>query len=1139
MVFLRESKLVVFMMRNFIQLFILAFSLLSLSFPANGQQTHTVTNPLDIGLGSLRNVVNGAGIGDTIRFADNLNGATLVLLSGPISIDTRMVIVGNGTNQTTISGGSFNQLFVVSNVNPVELSNLTLEDGVSDNGGALAISNGRVVLKDVTIRNCVAEGDESGEGGGGVYLENGNLVVENGSFTDNQATGSSGSGGAILVGPSSGLTITGTQFESNAASRAGGAIEINNGGSGSMSISGAIFEQNTTGANPGNGGAIHITGSGGGLISNSEFLNNAADQEGGAVWNGSGVVQVQGALFQGNQSQGSGGGVYNSAGTLVISDGTSFLENSSSTDGGALLNATGAVLIMSDALLVENVAQGNGGAISDQSNNQTLLLSNVDFEANAASNGGAVHLLGASNMQCSGGSATNNSASESGGAFVNGSGTMEVSAFRFATNSAAGMQSNQGGGAIFNGPGGGLTMTNVDFDSNTAQSQGGAILDQSGVSSVVSLFASDFEQNAVSNSNGKGGAVVFSESGNAVVEGCKFIGNQSAGEAGGIWSAAGIFNMVNCVFAGNTSNGNGGALYFLEGQSTIQSTSYNLNVASGQGSLGGAVYLGEGVVSTIQQSTFTGNSSTSGGGAIADESEDASQFLVSNCTLDSNFTLQDGVGGALFVGDNGDVLVVDTDFSGNSAQEQGGAIWHDDGSMEIVRGSFDGNTISGEAPDHGGGAIYCRRGSLVLRNGIGFTANTANEGFATGGALHVSNGSELRIDTCTFTDNEASRGGGALADASGPNHTTHISESNFTGNLASGTLGAGGAIHLSGGGSLSALGTSFSGNQASVMGGAIWTGLSEIIVAESMFTENVANGTENIDGGGAIYNNGGTVELVRISAFNHEGTHNGGVVYNQAGILTVRHSTFSANSCTGNGAGVFNFGKTGLYNCTLVKNKADGSGGAYYSSSFGDTLLAKESLWSKNTGDEGDHYALGNGVAVSLGYNLMDKDDNGAIDWLATDIIGTSTDQIDPLLGVLAGNGGKGPSHTLRDFSPAINKGDPENDEVDQRGQGVVFDRKDIGAIECISCLFNGIGENPELGFRLYPNPGSGEALRIEGKSKLDEVRVFNVEAEMVVRVSGELSAGEIAQLASLQPGLYFVQLFSEGQFQTVKWIVE
>ena len=65
--------------------------------------TLTVQNLNDSGAGSLRAAIAVAQSGDTINFANKLNG-TIHLTTGPLNIMTGIDIKGPGTNKLTING---------------------------------------------------------------------------------------------------------------------------------------------------------------------------------------------------------------------------------------------------------------------------------------------------------------------------------------------------------------------------------------------------------------------------------------------------------------------------------------------------------------------------------------------------------------------------------------------------------------------------------------------------------------------------------------------------------------------------------------------------------------------------------------------------------------------------------------------------------------------------------------------------------------------------------------------------------------------------------------------------------------------------------------------------------------------------
>ena len=63
----------------------------------------TVTNTNDSGAGSLRAAIAAAANGDTIDFAPALNGQTITLTSGALTITQSLTISGPGAGNLTIT----------------------------------------------------------------------------------------------------------------------------------------------------------------------------------------------------------------------------------------------------------------------------------------------------------------------------------------------------------------------------------------------------------------------------------------------------------------------------------------------------------------------------------------------------------------------------------------------------------------------------------------------------------------------------------------------------------------------------------------------------------------------------------------------------------------------------------------------------------------------------------------------------------------------------------------------------------------------------------------------------------------------------------------------------------------------------
>src|SRR3954447_7726269 len=137
--------------------------------------TFTVTTLDDVvgadGQRSLREAVNSAVDGDTIRFAANLEGgAPLVLTGGQLTLSHNVTIDGdwdNNGSEVTISGNDASRIFEITGAaTQVALRDLTLAHGSAPgggayqyaNGGAVLLSAGSLALDGVTIADSTAGG---------------------------------------------------------------------------------------------------------------------------------------------------------------------------------------------------------------------------------------------------------------------------------------------------------------------------------------------------------------------------------------------------------------------------------------------------------------------------------------------------------------------------------------------------------------------------------------------------------------------------------------------------------------------------------------------------------------------------------------------------------------------------------------------------------------------------------------------------------------------------------------------------------------------------------------------------------------------------------------------------------------------
>ncbi len=191
--------------------------------------------------------------------------------------------------------------------------------------------------------------------------------------------------------------------------------------------------------------------------------------------------------------------------------------------------------------------------------------------------------------------------------------------------------------------------------------------------------------------------------------------------------------------------------------------------------------------------------------------------------------------------------------NGRSAQH-GGAIYldHQDASrpflLTVVNVTFANNVCDAAGNDVGGGAIYALGGVLNISNSV-FTGNRGGNGGAigqiearftitdtvfsanttnarvgdggNGGAIYIdgSNNGALVIQRSTFTGNTATNLGGAIHTymyGGGSNMT--LEDSTFASNV--GTNNGGAIFHMNGG--LAITGSTFTGNRVVGQGGALW-----------------------------------------------------------------------------------------------------------------------------------------------------------------------------------------------------------------------------------------------------------------------------------------------------------------------------
>ena len=290
---------------------------------------------------------------------------------------------------------------------------------------------------------------------------------------------------------------------------------------------------------------------------------------------------------------------------------------------------------------------------------------------------------------------------------------------------------------------------------------------------------------------------------------------------------------------------------------------------------------------------------------------------------------------------------------------------------------------------------------------------------------------------------------------------------------------SGGAIYLNSGGELKIAGTRLKGNKAAGGGGAIF--ISQGGVA-SIFKSTLANNESGGFGGGLAIDAGGRAEVNRSTISGNkvkeDFSSGGGIgLYAPPGgpttTLEVENSTVANNSAGLDGGGIGSedlidsgsHATVELDHVTVARNQAftggdveegthEGSGGGIYTSPVGDdsvsihnTVVALNTVATSNGGRQGRAIPSDCSLRprpapfLSLGHNLIGTPE-GCTGFGPTDLFGGKLG-----LGKLADNGGPTKTIALMKGSRAIGRAEPDAVRVDQRGvkRG---NKPDIGAYE-------------------------------------------------------------------------------------------
>ncbi len=466
----------------------------------------------------------------------NRAGGGIEIIDGDLQLRNSNLISNQAIGGAMGAPGNGGGLHVTGTVNTTITGGTVFNNIAASEGGGLWNQTGSTLnVNGTDLFSNTALGDDATNGGGGIFNAGGTVIVANAMIRENFADGAAGSGGGIFNDAGGTINVSNTMITDNIASRAGGGIEDNSGAGLGIILNNVNLDGNATGgpdalfSAPGNGGGLHITGSGDSVISGGTVNGNFAAQEGGGLWNGSGSMTVTGTTINGNTASGAmshdgGGGIFNNGGTLTVTNGTisNNAADGAAGSGGGVFSTAGTVLLNNTIVSMNNTVRAGGGVEVVDGN---LLLIDSDLINNNTNgggmgvpgNGGGVHVTGTASTVIIGGSVFGNFAAAEGGGLWNQSGTtMTISNVLIIGNTASGDAADQGGGGVFNA-GGTVNITNSTIEDNFADgvsgSGGGILNDTGGFVSVtggsISFNVSNRAGGGIEDNSGPGLGIVL------------------------------------------------------------------------------------------------------------------------------------------------------------------------------------------------------------------------------------------------------------------------------------------------------------------------------------------------------------------------------------------------------------------------------------------------------------------------------------------------------------------------------------------------------------------------------------------------------------------------------------------------------
>jgi hypothetical protein len=731
--------------------------------------------------------------------------------------------------------------------------------------------------------------------------------------------------------------------------------------------------------------------------------------------------------------------------------------------GGAIRGTAGANLELGDVVLTGNQSAGDGGAIDVVGTTSFghLILNGVSLTHNTAGGLGGAILADGLPVSIDGATIGDNSATNGGGGLVvedtvhTGLAAANVTRATIFRN-----QSSGPGGGILADLGANLTLSDTTITLNTAH-DGGGVFAASFFATTDSIIARNMaatDADVFGTVSSGGFNLIGDGSGAGPFIGSDLVGNTSA--------------PIDPLLATETT---GSFTYFVpvplspavgHGQA-VQSTDirgiarpstnatigavepHNLVVTSASSGLHAKVGASFGsLTATVAENglslvgafvTFnapgSGASGTFAGSATVatDAAGTATSPTFTANTQAGSYSVRAGLSPTVFVDValTNDAVVstftVNSFVDGVDANPGGGTALTSDGRITLRSAIQELNAV-------GGGTINLPAGTYTLSI-IG-----PNEDLAATGDLDILRGIIIK----------GAGSGTTIIHGDGSDRIFDIFTTSFVAiqgvTLTGGHSNAGGAIRGAAGANLGLGDVVLAGNQSTGDGGAIdvvgsSTG-GQLILNDVLIQNNTSGGF-----GGGVFIDGLTAHVDSVTIADNSATAGGGgaaivdsLGTGLAGAIVTRTTLFGNSTPSAGGAVLIQAGNVQATDTTVAFNTAAFGGGIANNAS----LTGGNNIVARNSAPTGPDIL---GSYTSQGFNLIGDGTGATGTMTGSDLIGTSTAPIDPLLSPLVLHGGTLPVLVLEPNSPAIGKGQ-SSQPADERGVARPTSSADIGAVQ-------------------------------------------------------------------------------------------